>query len=402
MKLLVRARHLPTILRSLWKRPGGKQNQDNSFLQFPPELICLVGEFLTPAQLALFSQTCRSLRATLGRRSNAAHLSRTEYFEYLAVRARGLPEQWVCERCMALHPIVKLDAPATRHDFSSCPLALFTTSRDGHLYRRSRGDSRLGYSQFRIDHHHVQLALKYTRLQHHKYNSYLQALMAPHHDMRFGPRAAILHRAAIPCKLHYSAYPKVVAGDDGNLRFLLLSTWRYHKGREDISLRNIGYQRICPHLELNDCTVPCLHGDPSHVLETAVEEALEARGDGRERIGACPRCATDFSVQLTSEYLNLHVWQDFGPEGSPVDLAWKSQSSAHGLDGVPNWRFAGPTLYHEPGTIRKLYGPEVPDEAVKPRNKPSVPVNYHPSSPTVAETSEMLLAINLMVLTCHH
>ncbi|RYP23582.1 hypothetical protein DL767_008774 [Monosporascus sp. MG133] len=386
MELIERARHLPTVFRSLWKRPRGEQNLDHPFLQLPPELICLVAEFLTPVHLALFSQTCRSLRATLERYSNAAHLSRTEYFAYLAVRARGLPEQWVCEECMALHPVVKLDTPASIYNVSSCPLGRVTSSPYGHRYGKVRIDTRLGYRQIRIDHRHVQLALKYTRLQRRKYNSYLQALMAPHHDMRFGPSAAI------PLKTHYSAYPKVVAGDDGNLRFLLLSTWRYYKGREDISLRKIGYQIICPHLELNYCTSPYLRGGPCHVLEAAVEEVLEARGDGQERTGACPRCATDFSVQLTSEYLNLYAWQDFGPEGSPVDLAWKSQSAGHGLDGVWNWRFTGPTLYHEPGSIRKLYGPEVPEEAVKPRNKPSVPVNYRPLPPTDAETSNLILA----------
>ncbi|RYP66803.1 hypothetical protein DL771_007601 [Monosporascus sp. 5C6A] len=373
MELLERARHLPTVFRSLWKRARGEQNPDNAFLQLPLELICLVAEYLTPVDLALFSQTCRSLRATLQGHSNAAHLSRTEYFAYLAGRARGLPEKWVCGRCMALHPIVKRDTPASIYCMSSCPLGWVTRSLDSNLYRGVRTDARLRYRQIRIDHHHVQLALKYTRLQSRKYNSYLQALMAPHHDLRFGPSVVI------PLKTHYSAYPKVVAGDDGNLRFLLLSTWRYHKGRKYISLRNMGYQIICPHLELNHCTSPHLRGDPCHVLEAAVEEALKARGDGQERTGACPRCATDFSVQLT-EYLNLHVWQDFGPEGSPIDIAWKSQSAGRGLDGVENWRSTGPTLYHEPGSIRKLYGREVREEEVKPRNKPSVPVKLPSTS----------------------
>ncbi|KAL7622012.1 hypothetical protein AAE478_007513 [Parahypoxylon ruwenzoriense] len=353
MGTLQRARHLSTVFRSPWKWLRREQNLghnlDHPFLRLPAELIYLVAEFLTPADLALFSQTCCWLRATFKRHSNAAHFSRTEYLSYLAGCARGLSEQWVCEECMALHPIVKLDTPASIYHMSSCPLGWDTSSCDGHLYGTIRTDARLDYRQIRIEHHHVQLALKYTRLQRRKYNSYLQALTAPHHDMRFGPSAAI------PLKTHYSAYPKVVAGDEGNPRFLLLSTWRYHKG-------------LCPHLELNYCTSPRLRGGPCHVLESAVEEALEAQSNGQERTGACPRCATDFSVRLTSEYLNLHVWQDFGPEGSPVDLAWKSQSFGFNsdLDGVENWRLTGPTLYHEPGSIMKLYGPEVPGEAVAP------------------------------------
>ncbi|RYP19051.1 hypothetical protein DL765_003547 [Monosporascus sp. GIB2] len=356
MELPKIARHLLTVLRSMRKWLRGEQKEQNQqnldppLLQLPPELIYLVAEFFTPADIALFSQTCRSLRAIFGRHSNAAHLSRTEYFAYLAGRARELPEQWVCEGCVALHPIVKRDTPASIYHVSSCPLGWVTSSLTGCRYGEIRIDSRLFYGQLRIEHRHVQLALKYTRLQRRKYNSYLRALMAPHHNMRYGPRGRL------PLKTHYSAYPKVVAGDDGNLRFLLLSTWRYHKGLEDISLRNIDYQRICPHLRLSHWTSRYLCGHPCHVLEEVVEEALEARGDGQERTGACPRCATDFSVQLTSEYLDLHVWQDFGPECSPVDLAWKSQSADRGLDGVRNCSLMGPTLYHQPGSIRKLYG----------------------------------------------
>ncbi|KAI0008664.1 hypothetical protein F4779DRAFT_427208 [Xylariaceae sp. FL0662B] len=202
--------------------------------------------------------------------------------------------------------------------------------------------------------------------------------MAPYHDMRFGPNDAT------PLETHYSAYRKVVAGDDGNLRFLLLSTWRYHKRFWGISLRDIGHLIICPHQELNFYTISDLRSGHRLFLETAVEMALKGRGDGQEQTGACPRCATDFSVQLTPEYLKLQVWQDFGPEGYPDDLAWISQSNCRGLDSFFffififffNRRAVGPTLYHEPGSIRKLYEPEVPKEVVEPRDKPSIPKRF--------------------------
>ncbi|KAI1398316.1 hypothetical protein F4819DRAFT_502465 [Hypoxylon fuscum] len=338
MELIERAYRLPAIFRSIWKWLRREQSQDSLLLQLPLELVYLVAEFLTPVDLALLSQTCRSLQAALKGYSNASHLCRTEYLTYLAGLARGLPEKWVCEGCMTLHPIVRFDTPGSKYHKSYCPLKSVTSLRYGPPHYKIPDDDRLRCKQIPIGHRHVQLALKYTRLKCPEYKSYLQALIAPHHDMQFKPSRETL------LKTHYSAYPRIVAGDDGNLRFLLLSTWRYYKGRKDILLHELGYQMICPHLRLN-CG-PC-------VLESATEKALKARGNGRERTGACPRCATDFSVQLTSGYLSLRVWQDFGSEGSPVDLAWKSQCAFYNSDSGLNCRYIKPTLYHKPGSIKK-------------------------------------------------
>ncbi|KAI0451229.1 hypothetical protein F5B21DRAFT_487701 [Xylaria acuta] len=255
---------------------------------------------------------------------------------------------------MTFHPIVKRDTPATTHDLSSCP--------SGHVacdpnWRHERRDTRLRYNHIRIDHRHVQLALKYTRLQQRKYNSYLRALMAPYYDMNFGPSEKIA------LKTRYSAYPKVVAGHDGNLRFLLLSTWRYYKGRSSIRLRDIGYQKICPHFELNYIG---WRREEYCALQIAVIIALWNQ-DGKESTGACPCCGTDFAVQLSSDYLDLHVWQDFGPEGTPLDAPWDTHLTFPNWIEYQNCWFRGYNLYHEPGTIRKLYEPEAPEQAAKPR-----------------------------------
>ncbi|KAI1630554.1 hypothetical protein F4809DRAFT_282570 [Biscogniauxia mediterranea] len=373
MRFIETVGHLPRAVRSRWKRLRGKQDLDHPFLRLPPELICYIAEFLTPVDLALCSQTCRSLRTILG--SNAACLSRTEYFTYLASRARGLPERWVCEKCTTLHSIVKLDTPSSIYNMSSCPR---------YAHGKRRDDTRLHYNQFPIDHHHFQLALKYTRLQRQKYNSYLKDLMALYYDVHFGPSAAIL------IKTHYMAFLKIVADNDGNFRFFFLFTWRYYKSRENISLYDLGYQLICPYFELNYCTSLCFRSGLCYVFEKAVREAIEARRDNQDRTGACLRCATDFSVQLTPEYLDLHAWQDFGPEGPPVDLAWKSQSNGTDWEYDKNWRFAGPTLYHEPGSIRRLYGPEIPEKVVKLRNQAPVPV-HHNSRPLT--DTELYLAV---------
>ncbi|KAI1383968.1 uncharacterized protein F4822DRAFT_433918 [Hypoxylon trugodes] len=105
-------------------------------------------------------------------------------------------------------------------------------------------------------------------------------------------------------------------------------------------------------------------------LEAAVEKVLKPEKDIRERSGACVHCATNFSVQLTAKHLKIYVWQDFGPEGSPIDIEWRSQ-----VAGRQNSMFIGPTLYHQPGAVRKLYGDKLPKEAIEPPRHLPVPVN---------------------------
>ncbi|KAI0799337.1 hypothetical protein GGR55DRAFT_702040 [Xylaria sp. FL0064] len=128
------------------------------------------------------------------------------------------------------------------------------------------------------------------------------------------------------------------------------------KGPEKISLKKIGYLPICPHVIIDPFRTWRRYDDPDNQLEEAIERSLWTHGDRKEYTGAFSRCATDFSVQSDSQFLDLCVWQDFGPEGSPGDLAWEIHCDSVGLDGVPNCWDWGHTLYHKPGTVRKLYG----------------------------------------------
>ncbi|KAI0117839.1 hypothetical protein GGR51DRAFT_555123 [Nemania sp. FL0031] len=305
-------------------------------LQSPTELILCIAEFLYPSDIVAFCQTCPAVRRILKGKYciDSSKLSRTEQLRCLAALAKQKPQKWVCEDCTALHPMVESDTPASIFNESSCP-------RRSH---RGWTDARLQFDQIKLEHRHIQLALKYTRLQKKGYNSYLKALLAPHINLEFAPLYNYL-------KTHYSAYPKIATASNGNLTFLLLSTWRYHSGPQKISCDNIGYLPICPHVAWNPWS-KWDRGHPSHALQEAVRGAVLAQR-GWEHIGACPRCATDFSVELSldSQYLDLRVWQDFGPEGSPEDPAWQTHVARIYSN---NWE-RGPTLYHELGSIRRLY-----------------------------------------------
>ncbi|KAJ8126623.1 hypothetical protein O1611_g7016 [Lasiodiplodia mahajangana] len=344
---------LAAYVRSWWKQPHEQPDTSCPLLdQMPVELIDCIADFLAPADKVLLALTCRAMRACLGQHSDAARLSRAEYFTYLAGMARALPEQWVCDYCMTLHPINKYDKPTTLRRPCSCPR--YDTRA---LWRRSRVQNG---RHIGIEHHHVQLALKYTRLKQQKYDSYLQSLLEPYQNEPFDT----LGRGNITHEVRYSAYPRIVTGRDGNPRLLLLSIWKYLAGGRDIMVRNIGRQRICPHLQFFDWDYPSYS---NNLLQT-FQWALGPGNRGTEWRSVCARCATDFSVMLRDGNLYLQVWQDFGPEGSPLDLTWRSQNVRPGLDGAVNSALTGPTLHHQPGSIEELYGP-TPQRLPVPDNR---------------------------------
>ncbi|OIW27577.1 hypothetical protein CONLIGDRAFT_633942 [Coniochaeta ligniaria NRRL 30616] len=100
--------------------------------------------------------------------------------------------------------------------------------------------------------------------------------------------------------------------------------------------------RICPHLGFAPYHAPpgCLFGHhyrnpygPSDQLTMATKAALAQQDDNRTAVtevcGACPRWPTDFAVQASPDCVELHAWQDLGPEGSST--VYKSCVEGPGL-----------------------------------------------------------------------
>ncbi|KAI1499282.1 hypothetical protein F5X99DRAFT_430791 [Biscogniauxia marginata] len=226
----------------------------------------------------------------------------------------------------------------------------------------------VNYRPVAIDYRHVQLALKYTRTQSCKYQGYLQALLRPRHGMSFRPSdtpywGSSSSESSRLLKAKYSFCPKIITGPDGQLRFLLLSTWRYkykHRGIA-ITRETLGTLAICPHASFCDDFSQSRHYGHIEVLESAVDEALEkAQNDQHndaEVVGACPRCPTDFAVRATTEYVEVCAWHDIGTEGFPTDLSWRIHVMR--LDvWVQNFDCLGPVVQHYPGSIRTLFESE--------------------------------------------
>ncbi|KAI1461707.1 hypothetical protein F4805DRAFT_242113 [Annulohypoxylon moriforme] len=329
--------------RLLKRRHRETEKRVSPLLQLPVELIHRISNELSPASRLVLSQICRPLREILHRESSITHISREDRCEFLAAIARQRPDQWVCEVCIRFHRTNTVDTPE-KPSLQTCTAGLKRWRQTGYG-QRDRLDSRL----LRIDHRHVQLALKYSRLKCRNYQDYLNKLLAPYVDSNFETYQWPYKQPNI-LAVHYSAFPKIVAGDDGIPRFLLLSKWRYEEDQRPLSLPAMGDLRICPHLRL-------LYGARRGVgheigsLRRIIDLYLPGGGaNNRRGFYFCCYCPTDLCVTKTPGRLELSAWQDLGSEGSPMDRSWR----VHVLDNPLSPR-GHPHLSHEPGSVLRLY-----------------------------------------------
>ena len=332
--------------RKKWssKQQGQKEHQDSDracyLLELPAELILDMIDCLRPIDLYLLSQTCRTLRAILNKHTSATILSKAERFLYLTHCSRENPEKWVCGTCIAYHPVFMADIAKSPQGLqSSCPYA----------QRRSRRIARTFHVQIGIEHRHVQLALKYTRLHERKYNSRIRALLAPHNDRDF------------TSDISFSSRPRVVKDYDGNLRYLVFIKWRQYDIKRMASQSNASWALpVCSHIKMDSYLPAASYRQASYLLQTppnltallqcAVERALQ---DKNKYFGWCSHCATDFEVQNLGECLELHVWRDLGTEDSLLGTVLNTTDGRMEAPDYMDYATNGP--YYNPGTIRKLY-----------------------------------------------
>ncbi|KAI1192529.1 hypothetical protein F5X97DRAFT_340219 [Nemania serpens] len=284
MTFLEDPRHVRSHFPSPRQRPRKKQSPSCFLLNLPVDLFPLIGEFLDAVDLALLALTCCSLRILFQKHAAAGRLSSANYRLFLVVLARGSLGRWACLNCMTIHPIIKHDTPSATYYMASCPAQSITKYGRPHISFISR---------------------HYARLRDREYAPYFRALMAPYHDPSYAPTDTI----SVQLKTHYSAYPRIVAGHGGELRYLLYSTRQYFNCAGDTGirlLRHMGSQVICRHLELNCQFDRRPGGDPRNILEAVVEEALGADGDGRARADGRLRRSRIRSV--LSQFPDQRLW----------------------------------------------------------------------------------------------
>ncbi|KAL6695313.1 hypothetical protein J3F84DRAFT_394885 [Trichoderma pleuroticola] len=313
-----------------------------AILELPNELLIAIVSHLPQHSQMLISQTCRRFQDVAHK-----HLPTQKYrpdtskerLLYLSRRAQSLPDRWVCTECIKLRRINVSDTPGD----SLYPLCE-SKCRNGSEYH--------GHYGFRLSHRHLQLTLKYTRLNkmEPRYENYLKSLIAPYHTY-LRPNDLDINKI----KRNYSVYPKVVDG-----RYLLHTVWRYGIAKSPISMQSMGHISICPHREGHSPadtlgfyagrmspdtqveTNGAVTNDPRDGLDVCIERAFRLLHT--EVCSSCIYCTTDFSVRASQKEVVVSVWQDFGGEDTVFSPEW--------LALVFKQRCA----YYHSGNVRKLYG----------------------------------------------
>ncbi|PTB47943.1 hypothetical protein M431DRAFT_501653 [Trichoderma harzianum CBS 226.95] len=317
------------LYRPLRREPPDITPTRCAILELPNELLEAIVTHLPQHGQMLIGQTCRRFQA-VAHRNLPAQKYRPDTSEgrllYLSHRARSLPDRWVCTECIKLHRINVSDTPAN---------SLYTL-----------------YKKFRLSHIHVQLTLKYTRLNkmEQRYEDYLKSLIAPYHKY-LRPNDLDTNKV----KRKYSVYPKIVNG-----RYLLHTVWRYYQAKGPISMQSMGYISICPHregpsltgtltefyasrmsLDTQAETNGAVNNDPRNGLDVCIERAFRLLHT--EVCSSCIYCTTDFSVRASQKEVVVSVWQDFGGEDTAFSTEWSALV------------FRLRCVYYHFGSIRKLY-----------------------------------------------
>ncbi|KAI0131411.1 hypothetical protein F4814DRAFT_168128 [Daldinia grandis] len=339
------------------------RNMTCFILELPAELILYLSDFLEPSNYMIFSHTCRSIYIILGMQPiSVCHNSDARYIhwqriKYLSLLSKDLPDYWACESCMTLHTVDKRDLPSTPRNF-------FCHRRLGRLVGRVYNEQFAAGSHFlSLEHQHVQLALKYTRIKDSKYNAYLRALLTPYDARRF-PHMNLFWKTLFSTLFPFFEtssviYPKIVSDPDGTLRFLVSFIWTY-KTTQDVSmpLMNMGELAICPHTHFRSGRVfyyICEYGPViQDVRGSAVRTVQRYRYGATEALtGSCSRCPTDFALQVTRQCVEIRVWRDMGTEGSPVDLPWRVNTMV--FDPQQDRDCLNDTFPYTPGSVRERF-----------------------------------------------
>ena len=272
------------------------RKQKSRFLQLPLELLLDIWDEVQLPETILLSQVCRALRDTLHARCLSAYAQATskECLRSLAILGNIPPDHRSCTRCLALHPINPKDLPSAYGlDYrQSCPAP--EPARSCHEMM----------PVYAIAFQHVQLAMKYTHLQHH-HQDYRANLMR---------KFTSTWPSICPRRLRFIAEPRIIQG-----KLFLMAAIIYNQKSESSLLFNLSRANLslCAHIGLKGAV-----SQDSDVLLSAVRRASQMADDpyGSIRdIYSCDKCPTDYSIHYEQEKAIFCVWQDLGAGASPAD-----------------------------------------------------------------------------------
>ncbi|KAF3808623.1 hypothetical protein GCG54_00006489 [Colletotrichum gloeosporioides] len=278
-----------------------------------------------------------------------------ERYRFWTVLGYTRPDHYVCEDCCRLHrfgirhryfgPVAQPRNSGRPYQLPSCNPAKTTSANiDTHAYR----------------HADIQIALK-CHMRGLFDNQLYKRAMETRRD-RFQPDYLPLGNLwAVK-----ESVPKIVRG-----RFLVARELKNNA----IIRRTLNFRPICPHehgygehirsrllprqarlvsfasLQL---PAPITPPPPMPTSNTAADfkrAVVSAESHpGCEFVGSCDRCPIDFAVAVKGGKTCVRVWCDYGSYGTPMDLSWRVHVSCQTNDDT-----RGPTLSHEPGSVRRMF-----------------------------------------------
>ena len=300
--------------------------QTSAFLDLPFDVLCRMCDELPLCAKILLSHTCKAMWYLLCSKcsSQLKAMVWDDRFHTLTELGNLLPDDYHCIKCNILHPVEPDDVPnltnwyRRRHQCRT-PSQMFDHLRPQYSYA--------------VSFHHVQLALKYSRMKEQ------------HQDCRTN----ILQTCEIrpvnsPVIKTFAAKPKVI-----NARFILLATYVLYAGPlRDAAKRDYDkYIMFCPHHYFG------LGTGPGHSFAAILQEAVVAAAnmqDQHTRLFSCDRCPTDYSIMVEDDEAVVKAWHDLGNGFFVKDPSWQSH-----LYSDQNGIFKGLQFNYEHGSISTMY-----------------------------------------------
>ncbi|KAL7782086.1 hypothetical protein V8C43DRAFT_327470 [Trichoderma afarasin] len=334
-------------------------NSHAAMLQVPLEIIYLIADNLGLSDKLFLSQTCTALRRIMLRdwKQEASKLSREDRFAFWEGIAHQSPNHWACQKCCKLH-LANGNTLETIGD--NCPPC-------GSKPQRS-----LYPDGVFIDYHHVQFALKLSRLGN---------MEQKHLEMMMRQFRSILKFTG---PTHYTADARII-----NERFIFRQEWKAD-GHEDTNKmwsqtitrwtlfrdKNI---TICPHLCLRgglnysraekkkvSATIQTQSWTTTPRVITDLEDGLDLaiKLAGQWVFISCPRCPTDCGILVSegNREATIQSWHDLGTEGPQSATRWAVHVSAGRYN---DWIDQGMKVDYTRGSIRAVWLEDDVDRQVR-------------------------------------
>ena len=309
---------------NLFETPAVEQT--SAFLNLPIDILCSICDELPLSTKILLSHACKAMWYML--RSKCSFqlkaIGRKDRFNVLAELGNLLPDNYHCIKCNVLHPVEPDDIP----NLTNWYCRRHSCRTPGQMF-----DSVYPQASYSVSFHHVQLALKYSRMGE------------KHQDCRRNILQYFeIRPVSSPIIKAFAAKPRIV-----NDRFILLTTYVLYAGPlRDAAKRDYDkYIMFCPHHHFGIGTG--LGNSFAAILQKAAINAATMQAQHTE-LFSCDRCPTDFSLVAGDDEAILQVWHDLGNGYSVEDSSWQKH-----LYSKQNGICRGLQFNYEHGSISKMY-----------------------------------------------